>query len=114
MDAGFGHNKAGVLRDMIVRTLYIFKMLYQCYMTELPLSGTHFKMLLHLMCNIMALPSPHQTSVSVVSLTSLIKSIVFKETHYSFINLLVVSHYVPCTPFPCSYNVTKSTHKGSI
>jgi len=74
MDAGFGHNKAGVLRDMIARTLYIFKMLYQFYMTELPLSGTHFKMLLHLMYNIMALSSPHQTSITVVSLSSLIKS----------------------------------------
>lgn len=60
VDAGFVYNKAGVLGDMIAGTPCTFRMLYQCYMTELPLSVTHFKILLHLMCYIVVpvLPSP--------------------------------------------------------
>lgn len=111
VDAGFVHNKAGVLRD----TIYIqnvMSVLYDWITTK----WTHFKTLLHLVCNtvVPAQPSPHQTSVAVVSLSSLFRSIVSKEMQYSFINLLVVSHYVSCTPFPCPYNVTESTHKGFI
>ena len=57
----------------------------QCYMTELPLSVTHFKILLHLMYDIVVpvLLFPRQTSVTVVSHSSLFNSIVSKEMHYT-------------------------------
>jgi hypothetical protein len=67
VDAGFVHK-----RLECSGTLYIFKMLYQGYMTELPLSVTYFKILHHLMCDIVApaVPSPCQTSITVVFLSS--------------------------------------------
>jgi hypothetical protein len=60
------------------------------------------------------LPSPCHTSITVVSLRSLFKFVVSKEMHYTYVNLLVVSHYVSCTSFPCSYSVNESTHEGCI